>query len=80
MARKISRFGGWFGALVVIAALAFGASTAFASMPVCGDDIDEIGTCPPFDNTSCNIECLVQFPLGGGGACYQGATCCVCMI
>ncbi len=80
MARTIKRLSGWVGALLIIGALAFGASTAFASMPICGDDPGEIGTCPLFTNATCDTECFVQFPLGGGGQCTQGGTCCTCMI
>ena len=79
MAKTIKRFSGWVGALFVIAALAFGASTAFATM-ACFGDPGEIGTCPPFTNATCDAECRIQYPLGGGGACYHGGTCCVCMI
>ena len=77
MARQISRFGGWFSALVVIAALAFGASTAFASMPPCGEEFWEIGTCPPFDSESCDAECGVRFN-GAPSVCEFG--CCYCLL
>ncbi len=77
MARTIKRLSGWVGALLIIGALAFGASTAFASMPICGDDFWEIGTCPPFTEESCDFECGQQFN-GAPGVCDFG--CCSCLL
>lgn len=62
--------------LGVVAALAFGASAAMASVGECGDDPGEIGTCPPFTQSSCGDECFKRFM--SGGQCIQG--CCLCAV
>lgn len=77
MAKTIKRFSGWMGALLIIGALAFGASTALVSMPICGDDFWELGTCPPFNATTCNTACEETFN-GAPGVCEFG--CCSCLL
>jgi hypothetical protein len=69
---------------VVAVGLAFGASTAFASSltETCGDDLGELGTCPPYDGANCNYDCFQMY--GTGGSCIltetQGEMCCACII
>lgn len=62
----------------VVGGLTFGASEVIGSdaFDVCGDDPGEIGTCPPFDQESCQDECEEQFMTTGG--CFQG--CCICQV
>ena len=65
--------------LFVAAGLAFGATQAFGSgmAMTCGDDPGEIGTCPPFTQSTCNEACEDMFD-GNPGACLAG--CCVCTV
>lgn len=62
--------------LFVVGGLAFGVTTLAgdAAVEECGDDLGEIGTCPPLNPTSCNEACMEEF---FGGDCVQG--CCTCL-
>lgn len=74
---------GLFVALVVVVftmGIAEARNTASAS--TCGDDLGEIGTCPPYDNNSCQDDCFQQFgtPNGQCGPTEDGTRCCICMV
>ena len=79
MAERIKLFGKGLMALVVAAALAFGASQAFAStsMTDCDQVSGFIGYCPPFDDSSCFDTCLTLY--GTPGECVR-SHCCICAI
>lgn len=84
MSKWLSRISTLLIGLFVAGGLTFGATQAFGSseMMVCGDDVGEIGTCPPFSNESCEVECLEREFFGG--ACIatetQGVICCACIV
>ena len=78
MSRVLDRIAMASFALLIAVGLAFGASEAFASArPVCGDDLGEIGTCPPFTNESCDQTCQQPPHNFFGGECIFD--CCVCL-
>ena len=64
------------GVALVVAALGFGTTQAFASTVTACTMPGQIGTCPPFDDDSCRDACFLEF--GHPGACRQG--CCSCVI
>lgn len=66
-------------AAFVAGGLAFGGSQALSTpaYPDCNSGA-AIGECPPFDDDSCNDECIDEgFPMGG--ECGPGG-CCRCFI
>ena len=71
-------------ALFVLGGLTFGASQTFGSSmdPPCGFYAEEMGTCPPFDNASCDQECEANNYLFGGFCIPhpEGGKCCVCLV
>ena len=83
MSKLFTRLAMLLVGLFIAGGLAFGATQAFASSSssTCGDDLGEIGLCPPFIQASCNAECALRF--GIGGACLTTETnliCCTCII
>jgi len=77
MYRVLSRIGLAVAALFVLGGLSFGASQAFGNgMVTSCTQPEELGTCPPFTTSSCDLACRnAGFPLGG--ACLAG--CCSCI-
>lgn len=67
--------------LFVCAGLGFGTSQAMSASALdeCGDHPTELGTCPPFDNDSCNQACLNEGFSGGQCAPSTGDPCCTCL-
>ncbi|MFQ5667475.1 MAG: hypothetical protein ACE5HT_16020 [Gemmatimonadales bacterium] len=63
-------------AALVVAALTFGTTQAFAATATACNEPGQIGTCPPFTMTSCNDKCVELF--WSGGECFAG--CCQCAI
>jgi hypothetical protein len=77
MLQKVKWLLGAAYALLVVAALSFGATQALAvTAQECGDDPWEVGTCPPLDEESCPEECDKVF--GTTGKCVAG--CCICVL
>lgn len=79
MSRFIRRILASVFAAAVAAALSFGAVEAVSSPSPASacDDFGQLGSCPPFDNTSCDQACFEEF--GTGGACAPD-DCCTCMV
>lgn len=73
--------------LFVVGGIGFGASQAFGSTRVttyCGEQPEDMGCCPPFNEISCNQVCLLLvFPLGGACISTDGGDpcdhCCTCI-
>lgn len=63
-------------AVMIAGALTFGATQALSAPPTATPSLScTVGTCPPFDDTSCNNKCQM---LGfDGGGCLAG--CCTCL-
>lgn len=83
MSRLVTRISLLMVGLFLAAGLAFGASEALGSAAAtsCGDDLGELGLCPPYDNGSCFEECMEEFENGGLCSPYGGAgLCCICLI
>lgn len=81
MPRVVKRIAATLFALFVASALAFGGSTLLASSggEFCGDDPGEIGTCPPYDDSSCFDDCLLIYG-NPGGKCHLPTDCCICPV
>lgn len=81
MSRLLTRLSTLLFGLVVVGGLAFGASTlsGVSALEECGDDLGELGTCPPFTNQSCDDECIEQGFFGGRCVNQGGQECCVCL-
>lgn len=77
MGRRIEHLAGAVYALLAVAALTFGASTALRASEACGDDPGELGTCPPITEYGCNAQCEQLY--GFGGSCDPHA-CCTCLL
>jgi len=80
MRNRLKLLGASLSALVVAAALTFGATqlSATAMLP-CGDDWWELGECPPYNQNSCNAECHELFK-GPGWCMPTTPECCVCAV
>ena len=63
-------------AALVVAALGFGTTQAFAATAMACNEQGQVGTCPPLNETTCPEECFEVF--GNPGECFQG--CCQCAI
>lgn len=83
--RWLSRVAAVGFGLFVASGLIFGAvaSTATDPMDYCGDDFNEIGFCPPYNDDTCIDDCIWNFPEGWGGHCEMRTLeiddCCVCI-
>lgn len=82
MSRLLTRVAMVVVGLFVLGGLTFGATQAFGSAMrmECGDDLGELGLCPPFDQESCDDECVKQNFNGGACIPYGGpGLCCACL-
>lgn len=82
MSRLITRISLLMVGLFLAGGLAFGATQAFGSglASSCGDDLGELGLCPPFNNASCDAECVEENFFGGMCSPYGGpGLCCICL-
>ena len=81
MVRIVKKGSGLLIALFVLAGLAFGGVTALASSPSLACTAPEsLGSCPPYDDETCDFWCGIHFQTGG--ECMPGGSevCCVCLV
>jgi hypothetical protein len=71
---------GAFAALVAVAMAFAGPREAAAFIP-CGPGPAFPGTCPPYNNGTCDTECYARFQIHGS-ECMGGETdgCCACLM
>ena len=67
---------GAFAALVAVA-MAFAGPREAAAFFECGPGEEFIGSCPPYDNGSCDADCFELFQ-NPGSRCM--GECCVCLL
>jgi hypothetical protein len=71
-------------AVAVIWALSLGATRLVGENLHCGDDPGELGTCPPYTESSCGSACANMF--GTSGSCLiigspgMPYNCCICQL
>ena len=80
MARKIRRVLAVGYALGILGALVLGANTALrASTGSCGGIPEEPGTCPPYNDTTCEQECQNREFFSGACDPDPDDRCCQCL-
>jgi hypothetical protein len=82
MSRLLTRVAMVVVGLLVLGGLTFGATQAFGSarQGFCGDDLGELGLCPPYTSGSCDEACIEAEFFGGDCIPYGGpGQCCACL-
>lgn len=84
MSGLLSRLSILLFGLFVVGGLVFGIQELSADRlnDFCGDDLGELGTCPPFTEESCEDECFEQFGSPDAGCLRTNVDgdCCTCLL